>query len=53
MTHAEMRAAIGITQVNYVSRTTIVLELAGGGARPATELERRMIKLLDSVYEDA
>jgi hypothetical protein len=52
MTHAEMRAQLGIKRVNYVSRDTVVIEFACG-ARPATLLERMMIKLLDEVYADA
>lgn len=52
LTHSEMREQLGIKRVNYVSEHTVVIEL-GVGARPATLLERKMLKLLDSLFEDA
>lgn len=53
MTPRSARNELGISQVNYVSKETVVVEFLAGGARPATDLERKMIRLLDSLCADA
>ena len=46
MTRLDVLAAIGATGVREVSEHTTVIEFKRGGARPATDIEKRLLGLL-------
>ena len=46
MTKLDVLTAAGVSAIREVSENTTVLEFKGGGARPATAVERRLFGLL-------
>ena len=46
MTKHDLLAATGISNVHKVSENTTVLEFRTGGARPATDVEKRLLAIL-------
>ena len=46
MSQADLFTMLGISSVHEVSEHTTVIEFKRGGARPATDIERRLFVLL-------